>query len=236
MHYIIICKQMKKYLAEALGTMVLVFMGCSAAISLGCDNGIPESVIGTATAFGIAVIAMAYTIGGISGCHINPSITLAAFLTGRINGKDAAMYVVSQVIGGIAGSAVLYALVNSAGLVGIFANDLQTNGAAAIPVFGGLLAEMLFTCVLVFVFLGATSKTNGTTNNFAGLVIGLAYLLVHLCCMRYTGTSVNPARSVGPAIFQGGTALAHLWIFIVGPTVGGAVAALLWKIVAPSGR
>ena len=159
---------MKKYLAEMFGTMVLVLMGCGAAVSLGCTNSDPETVVGTAIAFGLAVVAMAYTIGGISGCHINPAITLGCLLSGRMNSKDAGMYMVFQVIGAIIGSAILYVLTSTSGLEGTGANDLQANGAGTIPAFGGLLAEIFFTCVFVLVVLGATAKTNGATNNFAG--------------------------------------------------------------------
>ena len=222
---------MKKYLAEAVGTMVLVLMGCGVAVSLGCDpvNNIP-AVVGTALAFGLAVVAMAYTIGGISGCHINPAITLGCLLTGRMNTKDACGYICGQVVGAFIGSALLAALTaNVPGLEGTGANDLQAN----VTVLGGLLAEIIFTCVFVLVVLGATSKTNGATNNFAGLAIGLSLVLVHLVCIRYTGTSVNPARSLAPAVFQGGTALANLWIFIVGPFVGAACAAGIWKLIHP---
>ena len=224
---------MKKYLAEMVGTMVLVLMGCGAAVSLGCTNADPETVAGTALAFGLAVVAMAYTIGGISGCHINPAITLGCLLTGRMSGKDAGMYMLFQVIGAIIGSAILFALTSAAGLTGTGANDLQTGTGTmeTIPALGGLLAEIVFTCVFVLVVLGATSKTNGATNNLAGLAIGLSLVLVHLCCIRYTGTSVNPARSIGPALFQGGTALANLWIFIVGPFVGAICAAGIWKMI-----
>ncbi len=228
---------MKKYLAEMVGTMVLVLMGCGTAVSLGCDPVSNQaSVVGTALAFGLSVVAMAYTIGGISGCHINPAITLGVLLSGRMSCKDAGMYVVFQVIGGLLGAAVLYALTQAAGLTGTGANDLQAVNEAGVKVtvFGGLLAEIVFTCVFVLVVLGATSKTNGATNNFAGLAIGLSLVLVHLACIRYTGTSVNPARSIGPALFQGGSALSNLWIFIVGPFVGAALAALVWKIVEPA--
>ena len=205
---------MKKYLAEMVGTMVLVLMGCGVAVSLGCDpiNNIP-AVVGTAFAFGLAVVAMAYTIGGISGCHINPAITLGCIIAGRMDAKEGAMYIVFQCIG-----------------EGTGANDLQAN----VTVLGGLLAEIIFTCVFVLVVLGATAKTNGATNNFAGLAIGLSLVLVHLVCIRYTGTSVNPARSLAPAIFQGGTALTNLWIFIVGPFVGGVLAACIWKMIEPA--
>jgi aquaporin Z len=221
---------MKKYLAEMVGTMVLVLMGCGVAVSLGCDpvNNIP-AVVGTACAFGLAVVAMAYTIGGISGCHINPAITLGCFLTKRISAKDCAMYMIFQVIGAFIGSAILYLLTSNSGLEGTGANDLQQG----VEVAGGLIAEIVFTCVFVLVVLGATAKTNGATNNFAGLAIGLSLILVHLVCIRYTGTSVNPARSIAPAVFQGETALSNLWIFIVGPFVGAALAAVIWMIIDP---
>ena len=222
---------MKKYLAEMVGTMVLVLMGCGVAVSLGCNpiSNIP-AVVGTAFAFGLAVVAMAYTIGGISGCHINPAITLGVWMSGRMSGKDACGYVCGQVVGAFIGSALLALLTaNVPGLEGTGANDLQAN----VTVVGGLLAEIIFTCVFVLVVLGATAKTNGATNNFAGLAIGLSLILVHLVCIRYTGTSVNPARSIAPAIFEGGTALANLWIFIVGPLVGAACAAGIWKMIEP---
>ena len=220
---------MKKYLAEMFGTMVLVLMGCGVAVSLGCDPvaNIP-AVVGTALAFGLSVVAMAYTIGGISGCHINPAITLGVLLSGRMEAKDAVMYMVFQVIGAFIGSALLFALTaNVDGLSGTGANDLQQG----VSVIGGLLAEVVFTFVFVLVVLGATARANGDTNNLAGLAIGLALVLVHLVCIRYTGTSVNPARSIAPAVFQGGTALANVWIFIVGPFVGGALSAVAWKII-----
>jgi len=225
---------MKKYLAEMAGTMVLVLMGCGTAVSLGCDpvNNIP-AVVGTAFAFGLAVVAMAYTIGGISGCHINPAITFGCWLTGRMSGKDACGYVCGQVAGAFIGSALLAVLTaNVPGLDGTGANDLQAN----VSMLGGVLAEVIFTCVFVLVVLGTTAKTNGATNNFAGLAIGLSLVLVHLACIRYTGTSVNPARSIAPAVFEGGTALTNLWIFIVGPLVGAACAAGIWKMIEPEGK
>ncbi|MCR5076785.1 MAG: MIP family channel protein [Prevotella sp.] len=233
---------MKKYLAEMIGTMVLVLMGCGAAVSLGCDSVNDQaSVVGTAMAFGLSVVAMAYAIGGISGCHINPAITLGVFLSGRMSAKDCGMYMLFQIIGGLIGAALLCLLVISSGTefavsgAGLGANGLQEGISAT----GGLLAEIIFTCVFVLVVLGATSKTNGATNNFAGLAIGLSLVLVHLACIRYTGTSVNPARSIGPAIFAqvvGGpvTALSNLWIFIVGPFVGGALASVIWRVIEPA--
>ena len=221
------CK-MKKYLAEMFGTMVLVLMGCGVAVSLGCSNEVPSTVIGTALAFGLSVVAMAYTIGGVSGCHINPAITLGVFLSGRMSGKDAAGYMIFQVIGAFIGSSLLYVLTSNAGLTGTGANDLQD---ANVSVLGGLLAEIIFTCVFVLIVLGATAKENGATNKFGGLAIGLGLVLIHLACIRYTGTSVNPARSIAPAFFAGGSALQHLWIFIVGPFVGACCAAGIWKVI-----
>ena len=221
---------MKKYLAEMVGTMVLVLMGCGTAVSLSCtsaDPALASTVVGTALAFGLAVVAMAYTIGGVSGCHINPAITLGCLVSGRIGGKDAAMYMLFQTIGAIIGSAILYLLTsNVAGLDGTGANACQEG----VSVVGGLLAEIFFTFVFVLVVLGATDAKKGA-GNFAGLAIGLSLILVHLVCIRYTGTSVNPARSVGPALFQGGAALEQLWIFIVGPFVGAVLSAMVWKIV-----
>jgi MIP family channel protein len=219
---------MKKYLAEMFGTMVLVLMGCGVAVSLGCTNADPSTVIGTALAFGLSVVAMAYTIGSVSGCHINPAITLGVFLSGRMNGKDAVGYMISQVIGALIGSTLLFVLTSNAGLTGTGANDLQD---ANVTVLGGLLAEIIFTCVFVLIVLGATSKENGETNKFAGLAIGLGLVLIHLACIRYTGTSVNPARSIAPALYAGGSALEHLWIFIVGPFIGACCAAGIWKVI-----
>ncbi|MBO4642909.1 MAG: MIP family channel protein [Bacteroidaceae bacterium] len=216
---------MKKYLAEMVGTAVLVLMGCGVAVSLSCGTD-TASVVGTAMAFGLAVVAMAYTIGGVSGCHINPAITLGVFLSKRMSGKDAIYYIIFQCIGAFIGSALLYALTTNAGLTGTGANDLQEG----VSTLGGLLAEIIFTTVFVLVVLGTTDAKKGA-GNFAGLAIGLSLVLVHLVCIRYTGTSVNPARSLAPAIFQGGTALANLWIFIVGPFVGGGLAALIWALI-----
>ena len=221
---------MKKYLAELVGTFVLTLLGCGAAVSLNCGID-TASVVGTAFAFGLSVVAMAYTIGGISGCHINPAITIGVLISGRMSGKDAVGYIIGQVIGGILAAAVLYALVTTSPELA----EGTTTGANACAgtVGNGLLAEIVLTALFVLVVLGATSKTNGATNNFAGLAIGLTLVLIHLVGIHYTGTSVNPARSIGPALFEGGKALNQLWVFIVGPIVGAALAALIWKIISP---
>ena len=219
---------MKKYFAEMVGTMVLVLMGCGTAVSLGCNAVTGHGVVGTALAFGLAVVAMAYAIGGISGCHINPAITLGVWMSGRMKGKEAVNYMLFQVIGAVIGSAILALLTKNVDLLnGTGANACQ----AGVSTIGGLLAEIVFTFVFVLVVLGTTDSEKGA-GNFAGLAIGLSLVLVHLVCIRYTGTSVNPARSIGPALFEGGAALKQLWIFIVGPFVGGALAALVWKCLA----
>jgi len=220
---------MKKYFAELFGTFVLTFLGCGAAVSLNCGTD-TASVVGTAFAFGLAVVAMAYTIGGISGCHINPAITLGVFLSGRMNGKDAGMYMLFQVFGAIIAAALLALLVSTdPGLARGTATG--ANACASENVVNGLLAEIILTFIFVMVVLGATAKTNGATNNFAGLAIGLSLILIHLVGINYTGTSVNPARSIGPALFEGGKALEQIWVFIVGPLVGGALAAGCWKMI-----
>lgn len=218
---------MKKYLAEMVGTMVLVLMGCGTAVSLNCGVD-AASVVGTAIAFGLAVVAMAYTIGGISGCHINPAITLGCLLTKRISGKDAAMYMLFQVIGAFIGSALLYALVATA--PDLAQGTTTGANACAATQTNGLIAEIILTCVFVLVVLGTTDAKKGA-GNFAGLAIGLSLILIHLVGIHYTGTSVNPARSIAPAIFEGGQALTDLWVFIVGPFIGAACAAGIWCLV-----
>ncbi len=216
---------MKKYIAECIGTFVLTFLGCGAAVSLSCGTD-AASVVGTAIAFGLAVVAMAYTIGGVSGCHINPAITLGCLVTGRISRKDTIGYMVGQVVGAIIAGAALAFLYPGSGL-GTNGIGAGCNGCWCIA----LTIEIILTALFVLVVLGATHKTNGATGNFAGLAIGLSLILIHLVGIHFTGTSVNPARSIGPALFAGGEALANLWIFIVGPFVGALVAAILWKLV-----
>lgn len=216
---------MKKYLAELIGTMVLVLMGCGAAVFAGAEQPfISVGTLGVAFAFGLSVVAMAYAIGSISGCHINPAITLGLFLTGRISGKDTAMYMIFQVIGAIIGSAILWFLAKDSGSTTTLTGS---NGFAEGAMATAFVAETVFTFIFVLVVLGVTAK-NGL-NQFAGLAIGLALVLVHIVCIPITGTSVNPARSIGPAIFQGGEALSQLWLFIVAPFLGAAIAAFVWR-------
>ena len=217
---------MKKLFAEALGTMVLVLMGCGSAVFFGCESGSAQ-VLAVAFAFGLSVIAMAYTIGNISGCHINPAITLGVWLSKRMKGSEAVGYMVAQCLGAIVGSAIIYALTST----GSYGPSTATgaNGFGDGQLVQALIAEVVFTFIFVLVVLGSTDSKKGA-GNLAGLAIGLSLVLVHIVCIPLTGTSVNPARSLGPALFAGGSNLAQLWVFIVAPMVGGALAAGVWKI------
>ena len=233
---------MKKYLAEMIGTFVLVLMGCGSAIFAGIGvgtTGYGVTTLGVAFAFGLSVIAMAYTIGNISGCHINPAITLGVWANGRMSGKDAAGYMFFQVIGAIIASAVLYILVhtgNEAGVEAVF-NNTTTTGANSFmegnigPAF---LAELIFTFIFVLVVLGTTDEKKGA-GNFAGLAIGLTLVLVHIACIPITGTSVNPARSIGPAIFaaiEGNCQpISQVWLFIVAPFIGALLSSATWNML-----
>ena len=220
---------MKKYFAECIGTFVLTLLGCGTAMFLGCNT--PAGVVGTAIAFGLTVIAMAYTIGGISGCHINPAITFAVALSGRMSWKDAVGYWCGQIIGGIVAGAVLLLLANVVAAPDL-TGGLGTNGVAnAGGPWGAFLVEVIATFIFVLVVLGSTDGKLGA-GNLAGLAIGLTLILVHLVCINLTGTSVNPARSIGPAIFAGGQALKDLWVFICAPLVGAALSACVWAPLA----
>ena len=223
---------MKKYVAECIGTFVLTFLGCGTAMFLGC--GTPAGVVGTAIAFGLSVIAMAYTIGGISGCHINPAITFGVALSGRMKWGEAIGYWIGQIIGAIIAGAVLVLIVKVTGAPGAMGTPagLGANGVAnAGGVGGALLVEFIATFLFVLVVLGTTDAKKGA-GNLAGLAIGLTLILIHLVCINLTGTSVNPARSIGPALFVGGEALANVWVFILAPMVGGACAAGVWKVLS----
>ena len=231
---------MKKYLAELIGTFVLTLMGCGAAVFAGIGlgtTGYGVTTLGVAFAFGLAVVAMAYTIGGISGCHINPAITAGVWASGRMSAKDAINYMIFQVVGAICGSAVIYFLVhtgNEGGISAIFNNTTTTGANSYLPgnIVPAFVAELIFTFIFVLVVLGTTDEKKGA-GNFAGLAIGLALVLVHIVCIPITGTSVNPARSIGPAIFaaiQGDcTPISQIWLFIVAPIAGGLLSAAVWK-------
>ncbi len=219
---------MKKFLSELIGTAVLVLMGCGAAVFFGCAAGTAQ-VLAVAIAFGLAVVAMAYTIGGISGCHINPAITFAMWISKRMSGKEALCYMCAQFIGAVLGSAIIFAITST----GAYGESTATgaNGFGDGEMIQALIAEVVFTCVFVLVVLGTTDEKKGA-GNMAGLAIGLTLILVHIVCIPITGTSVNPARSFGPALFECGAALSQLWVFIVAPMVGAALAAGIWKCLS----
>ncbi|WP_265520002.1 MIP family channel protein [Nitratireductor luteus] len=219
---------MKAYTAEVFGTFCLVFFGCASVVTGGYGGLLPAGGVGISLAFGIAVIAMAYAIGPVSGAHLNPAVTLGAFLAGRLPAKDVAPYMVAQIIGGIIGAAVLW-VIASGGATGAPAN-LAANGwdaAVGYSMASALIAEAVATFIFVTVILSVTSKKHETA--LAGLVIGLTLTVIHLCLIPITGTSVNPARSIGPALFSGEAAISQLWLFILAPLVGAAIAGLVAK-------
>lgn len=227
---------MKKYIAEVIGTFVLVLLGCGTAMLVGCDSAFGGGYILTALAFGLVIVGMAYCIGNISGCHINPAVSLGVFLSGGMKFTDFVGYVIAQCIGAIGGAGVLKAIFDLGDVVdktgGYGSNGLAgVNGSAA----AGVLVEILLTFIFVMTILGVTSK-KANHGSFGGLIIGLTLTLVHIFGIGLTGTSVNPARSIGPALFAGSDACADLWVFIVGPFVGAALAACIYKFLESSNK
>jgi len=226
---------MKKYIAECIGTCVLVFLGCGTAMLVGCDAAAGGGYILTALAFGLVIVGMAYSIGNISGCHINPAVSLGVLLSGGMSKKDFGGYVAAQCVGATIGSALLLAIFSLGG-VEDKTGGLGTNGLAGVngSIAAGLLVEIILTFIFVLTILGVTDEKAGH-GSFAGLVIGFTLTLVHILGIGLTGTSVNPARSFGPALialFTGNTApIAVVWIFIVAPLIGGALAAYTYKAI-----
>jgi len=226
---------MKKYIAECIGTMVLVVLGCGTAMLVGCDAASGCGYILTALAFGLVIVGMAYCVGNISGCHINPAVSLGVFMSGGMTGKDSAGYVVSQCIGALVGSGILAAIFGLGG-VNDMTGGFGSNGLGGVngSAVAGLLVEIVLTFIFVLTILGVTSKKAGH-GSFAGVVIGFTLTLVHILGIGLTGTSVNPARSFGPAVvaaIAGNTApIACLWVFIVGPLLGAALAAVTYKFL-----
>ena len=215
---------MKKYIAECIGTLVLVTLGCGTAMLVGCDAASGGGYILTALAFGLVIVAMAYSIGNISGCHINPAVSLAMLIRKQLTTKDFVGYVIAQIVGAVLGTCIL-AIIFKAGGVEDMTGGYGSNGLAGVngSAIAGLIVEIVLTFIFVLAIIGVTSKVqNGAV---AGVVIGLTLVLVHILGIGLTGTSVNPARSIGPALFAGADALGSLWVFIVGPLVGGALAA-----------
>ena len=219
----------KKYVAEFIGTFVLVLLGCGTAMLVGCDAVNGGGYILTALAFGLVIVGMAYCIGNISGCHINPAVSLGVLISGGMTFTDFIGYVISQCIGAFAGAGMLK-LIFDLGNIEDKTGGLGSNGLAGVngSAGAGLLVEILLTCIFVMTILGVTSK-KVKHGSFGGLIIGLTLTLVHIFGIGLTGTSVNPARSLGPAILAGGSAVSELWVFIVGPFIGAAIAAFVYK-------
>lgn len=221
---------MKKYLAELVGTFVLVFIGTASAVVAGTHIG----YLGISLAFGLSVLVMVYAIGQISGCHINPAITIAMLTNGKIPLKDAIMYIIVQSIGAIIASLLLLSIMAGypgydLGIVGLGQNGFGVASPNGYPLVSGFIAEVILTFIFLIVIFGATSKP--APPGFAGIAIGLALAMIHMVGIPITGTSVNPARSLGPALVVGGTALSQLWMFILAPVIGALVAAVVWRFI-----
>ncbi|MBR2712662.1 MAG: aquaporin [Bacilli bacterium] len=212
---------MKKYISELLGTFVLVLFGCGVAVVTNAD------VIATSLAFGLVIVAMAYSIGNVSGCHINPAVSLSMWLTKKMDTKDFICYVIAQTLGAIAGAGALGFLLGSFDALG--SNGYGNPGQLATNLGIAIVVETILTFVFILAILGVTSKKEN--GHATGMVIGLTLVLVHLLGIAFTGTSVNPARSIGPALLQGGSALSQVWVFIVAPLVGSLLASLYYKFI-----
>ena len=226
----------RKYLAEFVGTFVLVFGGCGAAVVAGEQIG----YVGVALAFGLSLLAMVYTIGPISGCHINPAVTIGLWLAGKTPTRVVPGYIGAQILGAIVASAVLLFIAKGlplsydAGAAGFAANGFGVHSPDGYGLGSAFVAEVVLTFFLVFTVLGATDKR--APAGFAGLAIGLVLTLIHLVGIPITNTSVNPARSIGPAIFVGGWALGQLWLFIVAPVIGAAISSAVYKALGLAGE
>lgn len=221
----------KKALAEFIGTAVLVIFGCGSAVAantlVGGDNPLGITTLCIAFAFGLVIVAMAYSIGNVSGCHINPAVSIAMLVSRKMEVKEFLVYIASQFVGGICGAGILSFILDSNAALGC--NGFGSLSAMGISQTGAIVIEVILTFVFVMAILGVTSKVeNGSV---AGLVIGLSLTLVHIFGVPFTGTSVNPARSFGPALIQGGLPLEQVWVFILAPLVGGILAALVYMFL-----
>lgn len=219
----------KKLIAEVFGTAVLVLFGCGAAVIAGGAIGFT----GISIAFGLAIVAAAYGVGAISGAHLNPAVSLGMVMAGRMSVAEFAGYAIAQVVGAVLGALILYVIATGKADYSVAVNGLGQNGYGAgylgeYSVTAALVFELVMTFVFVTVILGATGA--GAAAGFAGLAIGLTLTAIHLVGINVTGVSVNPARSIGPALFVGGTALAQLWLFILAPLAGGALAGVVYKL------
>ncbi|MEL6370408.1 MAG: aquaporin Z [Pseudomonadota bacterium] len=219
---------MKKLIAEFIGTFTLVLFGCGSAVLAGGEVG----QLGISFAFGLAIVAMAYGIGPVSGCHVNPAVSFGAFLAGRLSINDLAGYAVAQIAGAIAGAGVLLIIASGTAGYDLATNGLGQNGwgpgyLGEYSLAAAFLFEVIMTALFLIVILGSTDKN--APAQFAGLAIGLTLVVIHIVGIQVTGVSVNPARSIGPAIFVGGQAMGQIWLFIVAPLIGAAIAGGLFQ-------
>ncbi|PFF17900.1 aquaporin [Bacillus anthracis] len=212
----------KKAIAECIGTFVLVLFGTGTAVIGGGVEGI--GILGIAMAFGLSIVAMAYSIGTISGCHVNPAVSIAMFINKRMTAEELAYYILAQITGALLGTVTLVTILKSSGMT---LSNLGQNSFGNLGASGSFLVEFLLTFVFILVIIAVTGKKGIT--NLAGIVIGLTLVLVHLLGISLTGTSVNPARSFAPALFAGGEAISQLWVFIIAPVLGGIAAAMVGK-------
>jgi len=226
-------KLFTKFSAEFFGTLVLVLMGCGSAVLAGANGTTGVGILGIAFAFGLSVVAMAYAVGHISGCHINPAISIGMVVAGRMRAKEAGVFIIAQILGAIAGAGLLFLIASGKDGYSVAANGLGQDGyAAASPggynLLSGFVAETVFTFIFLLVIFGSTSTKN-INGGFAGLAIGLSLVLIHIVGIPVTGVSVNPARSIGPALLVGGTAISQLWLFILAPMLGSVLSAVVWR-------
>ena len=218
---------MKKYISEFVGTLVLTLIACGVAVVVGCDTA--AGIVATSLAFGLVIVAMAYSIGNVSGCHINPAVSLAMYVSGKMTRNECLKYMASQFLGAILGSAILGICLGSFDSLGANAyGGLLPNGME-VTVLMAILVEVILTFIFITTILGVTSKKEN--GHATGIVIGLTLVLVHLFGIAITGTSVNPARSLAPAIFQGGDAIKQVWVFIVAPFIGSILAGIFYKFI-----
>jgi aquaporin Z len=226
-------KTITKFWAELFGTLVLVLMGCGSAVIAGANGTSGVGLLGIAFAFGLSVVAMAYAIGHISGCHINPAISIGMVTAGRMTMSEAWVYIAAQIIGAIAGAAILFVIASGKDGYSLATHGLGQDGYGAsspqgYSMLAGFIAETIFTFIFLLVIFGSTSTKN-IHGGFAGLAIGLSLVLIHIVGIPVTGVSVNPARSIGPALLVGGTAITQLWLFIVAPILGSILSAVVWR-------
>lgn len=226
--------KLSKFGAEFLGTMVLVLMGCGSAVIAGANGTTGVGLLGISFAFGLSVIAMAYAIGHISGCHINPAISIGMVVAGRMKTSEAVYYIIAQVLGAIAGASILFFIASGKTgyslTAGLGQNGYDLSSPQGYNMLSGFIAETIFTFIFLLVIFGSTSTKN-INGGFAGLAIGLSLVLIHIVGIPVTGVSVNPARSIGPALLVGGQAISQLWLFIVAPILGAILSAAVWRFV-----